>query len=182
MVEEKLIVTYTDGTVQEIDIAEDTKGTDGLDYYPIPDGTYAVSAGKTKFLEEIVIPATYNGKAVTKILDGAFSLADNLKSITIPAGVTEIGNSAFYACESLTSITIPESVKVIGLDAFRECTSLESITIPKSLTSIEENSFYGCDIKTVNYAGTKEDWEMIQIALGNECLTSATIIYSYKGN
>ncbi len=40
-----------------------------LEYLPLPDGSWAVSAGKAKLLDKIVIPAVYQGKAVTKISD-----------------------------------------------------------------------------------------------------------------
>ena len=66
-----------------------------FDFYPLPDGTYGIMAGKTQYLEDIEIPATYNGKAVTKILPSAFYGAVNLKSITIPDSVTSIGYRAF---------------------------------------------------------------------------------------
>jgi len=82
-------------------------GTEGLWYYPLPDGTYGVSAGMTKYLEVIEIPATYNGKAVTKILDGAFQNAQYLKEITIPNSVTSIELGAFQGCASLEKITLP---------------------------------------------------------------------------
>ena len=44
----------------------------GLDFYLKPDGTYAVAAGNAKYLDKIVIPKTYKGKAVTEIAQEAF--------------------------------------------------------------------------------------------------------------
>ena len=41
----------------------------GLDFYPLSDGTYAVSFGKAWLLDEITIPATYNGKPVSKFFE-----------------------------------------------------------------------------------------------------------------
>ena len=70
-------------------------GSEGLEYYPLPNGTYAVSGGMTKYLTEISIPATHNGKAVTVITERAFQKFPNLKKITIPNSVTSIGDSAF---------------------------------------------------------------------------------------
>ena len=181
-VDNEFIVTYTDGTVQSIAITECNEGTYGLDYYPLPDGTYAVSAGTTKFLEEILIPSSYNGNEISQILGGAFTGANNLKSINIPNSVHKIGASAFSACESLTHISIPDGVTSIGSDAFRGCNALESITLTKTLSNIGEYAFYGCDIKTVYYMGTKEEWAKIQIDSGNDNLLNATIVYDYKGN
>lgn len=47
--------------------------TQYLEYLPLPDGSWAVSAGKAKLLDKIVIPAVYQGKAVTKMNDIFFT-------------------------------------------------------------------------------------------------------------
>ena len=120
------------------------EGSDGLEYYPLPDGTYAVSGGTTKYLTEVEIPAIHNGKAVTVIMDYAFQSFPNLNKITIPNSVTSIGRYAFFGCSSLTSITIPNSVTSIGSSAFENCSSLTSVTIPNSVTSLGEFAFRGC--------------------------------------
>ncbi len=95
-------------TVIETPDDTDTPAVDenpqGLDFYLLSDGTYAVEAGKAKYLEEIVIPATYNGKAVTSIGNDAFYNCSSLKSITIPDSITSIGELAFVACNSLTKV------------------------------------------------------------------------------
>lgn len=44
-----------------------------LEYLPLPDGSWAVSVGKAKLLDKIVIPAVYQGKAVTKMNDIFFT-------------------------------------------------------------------------------------------------------------
>ena len=124
------------------------EATDGLDFYPLPDGTYGVMAGKTIQLNKIVIPSTYNGKAVTQILDSAFKNAKNLTNITIPNSVTSIGTEAFDKCDSLTSVTIPNSVTSIGERAFYNCSNLTSVTIPDSVTSIGDYAFSECSSLT----------------------------------
>ena len=118
----ELVITYTDGTVQNLGkITQSEQNeesfTEGLDFYPLPDGTYAVSAGNTKYLEEIVIPSKYNGKSVTKVPDGAFDGATNLKKITIPDSITSIGSNAFYDCTALTEINCEAQEKPAGWDS-----------------------------------------------------------------
>ena len=165
----EVVITYTDGTKENVGALVQNDGTNGLEYFPLPDGTYAVSAGTTKYLENIVIPAEYNGMAVTQIVPEAFKGSTNLKSITIPDSVTSIdwgafcdcssltsivfsensqltsiGSSAFECCSSLTSVKLPDSVTSIGYAAFRYCSSLTSITIPDSVTSIGEAAFSSC--------------------------------------
>ena len=126
----------------EDETTEEQEGTDGLEYYPVPDG-YAVDQGDAMYLEEIIIPSTYKGKAVTALADNAFSEA-KVKSITIPDSVTSIGDSAFENCSSLTSIEIPDSVTSIDYQAFSSCSSLTSVVIGDSVTSIGKYAFENC--------------------------------------
>lgn len=68
---------------------------------------------------------------------------------------------AFYGSKSLINVTIPDSVTSIDSSAFKDCTSL----------------------KTVNYAGSKNDWKKIKIDnrdKGNKPLLEAEIIYGKK--
>lgn len=119
-------------------------GTEGLEYYPLADGTYGVSAGTALYLSEIIIPSMHNGAAVTEIVDSAFEKHTNLLSITIPDSITTIGSAAFRSCSNLSSITIPDSVTCIGVGAFNSCKSLTSVAIPNSVTSIDDFAFRFC--------------------------------------
>ena len=138
--------------------AEKNENPQELDFYLQDDGTYMVASGNAKYLSNIVIPKTYNGKAVTGIAAQGFSDCEKLVSITIPDSVTSIGEGAFgnnirgdafSGCTSLTSITIPDSVTSIGDYAFYGCDSLISVTIPDSVTSIGSSAFYGCSSLTI---------------------------------
>ena len=146
-----------------------------LEYLPLPDGTWAVSAGKAKLLDKIVIPATYRGKGVTKIADKAFCGCTGLTEITIPATVTGIGYCAFSGCTVLTSMTIPDGVTSIAEGAFSGCTGLTSVTIPDSVTSIGREAFSGCKGLTFVTIGNSVtsigDWTFF----GCTGLTSVTI-------
>lgn len=144
-----------------------------LDYLPLPNGTYGVMVGNAKYLEEISIPETYNGKPVTAILDNAFDGAINLKSITIPDSITIVGDNAFNNCgklsfteyesalylgnknnpyivlvkakdASITSCTVTDKTKAICSNAFYGCSNLLAITIPNNVTNIGAGAFYGC--------------------------------------
>ncbi len=76
---------------------------------------------------------------------------------------------------------IPTDVKKIEKYAFSGCNGLTEIVIPLSVASIDELAFCGCGkLKTVYYAGTKEEWSKIKIGEKNDSLLNAKIIYSAK--
>ncbi len=122
-----------------------------IEYVPLRfelDGDSYKVVGYDKKTASVVIPSTYNGKAVTSIGDGAFRDCTRLASVTIPNSVTSIGKYAFECCTSLTSIEIPNSVTSIGDFVFSSCTSLTSIVIPNGVTSIGTYAFDDCDSLT----------------------------------
>ena len=84
----------------------------------LDDGTYGVKASENFELSRVNIPSTYNGVAVTKILDNGFKDQEGLFYISFPATITTIGEYAFANCSNLTEVTIPSNVKTIGAYAF----------------------------------------------------------------
>ncbi|OON97701.1 MAG: hypothetical protein ATN31_01205 [Candidatus Epulonipiscioides saccharophilum] len=90
-----------------------------------------------------------------------------------------IGNSAFRERINMRSVTIPNSVERIKADAFRE-SGLESVTLPSSLKYVSETAFVDCDrMHTVYYAGTKAQWDELNVQLENE--DEVRIFYSTEG-
>ena len=142
-----LWITYSDDPENPVNagniIPEDDNPYD-LDFYMLPDGTYGVMAGKSLYMDKIVIPEVYNGKTVTAILPSAFSGACNLTEISLPNTIAYIANSAFFNCSSLKEISIPSGVTVVSKQAFAYCTSLKKVTFSKNLTTISEQAFRDC--------------------------------------
>ena len=68
---------------------------------------YAEVSGYIGNVSSVVVPSTYNGKAVTSITNNAFKNCTSLVSIEIPNSVESIGESALYGCNNLTKITLP---------------------------------------------------------------------------
>ena len=94
--------------------------------------------------ESITIPNSYQGKPVTKIDSGAFTYAENLKSITLPNSISELGDQAFYNNTKLEEIYIPDSVYEFGEGVFLDCKSLKSVRLPEGITILPESTFSGC--------------------------------------
>ena len=99
-------------------------GTTQLEYQAFDDDTVEITDCDNEAAGELEIPAEIDGKPVTSIGDGAFSVCSGLTKITIPNGVTSIRDGAFSNCSGLTEITIPDSVTSIGDYAFYDCTNL----------------------------------------------------------
>ena len=66
------------------------------------------------------IPSKINGKNVTSIGDGAFSLNSSIQGLgfVTPSYVTHIGDNAFVGCSSLAVANIPSEIESIGMFAF----------------------------------------------------------------
>jgi len=123
------------------------------------------------------------GNGVTSIGLSLFAGCVNLKEITIGNKVTIIEKDAFYGCESLASVKLSNSLEKIGFNAFENCQSLTSITIPRSVTTIENAAFDGVYLKTINYVGTQDEWNSIDLGehwLGDSSI-QCVINYNYKG-
>lgn len=102
----------------------------------IPERAYS---GRTDIREVRV-----EGSTLKKIGRSAFEWCQNLKSVSLPAGLDDIASHAFAYCSSLTHIGIPSSVRHIGSNVFSFCKSLPSITIPASLRELESYAFSEC--------------------------------------
>ncbi|MDE5798266.1 MAG: leucine-rich repeat domain-containing protein [Treponemataceae bacterium] len=116
-------------------------------------------------LASVTIP-----ESVTEIGGGSFR-GSGLKTVTIPKGVKVIGDTlwgdgTFKNCTSLESVTLSRGVAVIGEHVFYGCTSLKSVSIPRSVTVIYGLAFSNCDNLTVQYDGTKVQWEAVKKGAG----------------
>ena len=142
-----LIVYYTDNTTETHDlsgIAGDPNERAILVYSLLPDGTYGVMAGgMAKYEATIEIPATYNGVAVTQILDDGFSGLSRLQKIILHENITTIGTGAFWSCTSLTSISFPESLRKIEAYAFQHARLTSAIFHSPDNWKVRTTTFSG---------------------------------------
>ena len=108
------------------------------------DNTYEITKYEGE-AEELLIPSSYKGKAVTSIGVGAFRYNQTLNTINLPDSITIIGKLAFVECRYLKNITIPNSVTSIGEGAFFGCVRLLNFDMPDSLINIGESAFWYCE-------------------------------------
>lgn len=120
IVDGELIVTYTDGTSQNLGNTSSGGSQTPTPYEYLKFESFSTSNGYEvavsmkddykSIIEEAVIPETYNGRPVTRIAENGFSNCYVLKSVSIPNSVTCIDENAFSTSLGLKSLTIPSSV------------------------------------------------------------------------
>ncbi len=155
----ELLLLYENNAVRVVGLlSKDLSETDNetLTYIQAYGG-FGVYGPLNQTIEQAEIPYSYHGRQVEGVLQ-----------------------KAFYGCERLERVSIAEGVRIIQDKAFSKCTALTEIRIPASMKTIERSAFKDCAaLQKVYYEGTQEEWSNIQVSsLGNECLTSAQIIYN----
>ncbi len=146
---------------------------------------------------EIVVPATLDGKYISVVASNAFYHCHWLKSVKVSVGIKTIGDSAFRECKylekvelpqgllaignytfmgccALESVVIPDGVKLIGAYGFCGCTGIKSIEIPDSVLEIRTGAFYlDCSLKEVRLPS---DLEQIQPRTFMDCTSLTNVI------
>ena len=145
----------------------------------------------------LVIPATIEGKPVTKTGFRAFSYSTVITHVSLPEGLTEIGTLSLSPMPNLESVTLPSTLvriktgalaqnpkltaiafpaglQAIDWGAFAE-SGLVSVTLPEGMTHVVGASFNGLpDLESVTLPSTIESID--NGALGNDPkLTTVTI-------
>lgn len=115
----------------------------GLQFELDDQGFYQVTGIGSCLDDVLIIPDSYNGKAVTGIAPDAFKGCTQIQTLIIPDSVIEIGDSAFEDCINLQSIQLPDSLQNIGMLAFSNC-SIQSLQIPSSIKYWGMASFQDC--------------------------------------
>ena len=137
-----------------------------LNYMPLSNGAYGVSVGSEKYLTEIVIPETFNGKPVTAILEDAFKGCTALKKITIPNSINSVADGAFSGCGDL-EFTESDNALYVGNESNPHLilvkaknVNIERCIVNEKTIAICDNAFAGCkelisiDLKNVKNIGS----------------------------
>lgn len=110
--------------------------------------------------------------------ESTFENCAKLEKVKLGAGITSIPFMCFSGCSSLKTIDLPETVTTIEENAFEKSTAMISVVVPASLTTVEDSAFIDCSaLRAIFYKGTPEQFEMIDIADGNETFEDATVYY-----
>lgn len=146
-------------------------------------GNGVTELGSEVFYDCSALESVIIGNSLTRIPASAFAKCSALESVVFGNSVTAIDEAAFYECTALKTIAIPDGVQLIGDFAFAKCSGLETVIIPKSVTRIFNLAFVDSDrICNVYYAGSKAEWDRINIGEFNMSLTDASIHYNSTGN
>ena len=139
------------------------------------------------------------GNRLREICDSAFASCSALTEVRLPDSVVAVGADAFWGCYSVKTLLIGKGLPVIPPDSFREMTSIESLVIPDGVTEISRRAFDDlsnlktltipksvkkmeycfnsvCNIESVYYEGTLEDWILIDVST----VASSPFYYSSK--
>ena len=128
-------------------------------------------------LESVVVPEN-----VTTLSSNCFNKCTSLKSISLPSTLKTIKYQSFYNCISLEEIEIPKRTTTLEHNVFNGCANLRTVIIngvpelrdwtfqkckidklylAKSVTVIDPDAFLDATVKEVYYAGSPEQWEII---------------------
>ena len=145
----------------------------------IPDSVTKIGSSAFLGCKQLVDVTIGNG--ITKIEDEAFRYANLSGNVILGNNVETIGQYAFYET-SMQKIVIPDSVKyinygafiysrrlievvmhgVVNIDtvAFREC-GFTTLTLPVTTKYLGYRVFLYCDVTTIIYEGTMQQWNSI---------------------
>lgn len=140
--------------------------------FKIPNGVTRIEThafDRCLYLASVKMP-----DSVVSIGTGAFMNCQKLHDIEFSCRITKLPESVFENCIGLESIDIPEGITQIMDYAFAGCEQLERIAIPSSVTKIPESAFFSCEsLKTVEYSGSRSQWNAISTDSGLQSLPVA---------
>ena len=115
------------GNVGDVEVwAKWQYGTQGLYYEENADGDYVVT-GYGGSSTRVVIPGTFDGKAVVEIEESSFYYSETVKELILCEGIKKVGDRAFESTQALEYVSIPSTVEELGKDAFANGKALTNV-------------------------------------------------------
>lgn len=167
-------------------------GSTGLSFTVTGNGKCTLTGLGTCTDTAVSVPAMDSkGNAVTAIAAGAFK-STRVSAIEIPETVSEIADGAFAGCTKLSYISVSlrnaDYCSVDGVLYDAGMTTLvcypgargdQTLSIPSSVTVIAPYAFSDCTtLKTVEFAGSSEEWKDVDVGDDNAVLANATVSYA----
>ena len=159
-----LSLVFIIGICPSAPVTATAASVDDLTFELNDDGnSYSVTDCDEKTSGEVVIPDTYNGLPVTKILGyGTFADCSEVTSITIPCSIEDIDDEALSGgCENLKEINVDkDNTKYCSIDGVlfnKEKTGILAFpegrygcyAIPDGVEYINGSAFFSCSIQEV---------------------------------
>ncbi len=104
--------------------------------------------------------------------DDPFSVRGNVlkdyyggdETVYISEEIREVADDCFYhyGCMKTLKEVYATSVETIGVRAFADCLELHTIHLGANLKSIGSGAFRNCDLDTIYFHGTPEQWDAIE--------------------
>ncbi len=194
--DEQIRLQEQEGTIDKKDpgdlepTGEEDPPEDELLYQSLGNGTCCVlGPGGVRDACLVIPKISPAGERVAKIASKAFFGCEWITAVQIPETVREIGTLAFADCKNLVYISVNEQNPVYCdadgvlytadqrvLLQYPPQRAGDPLALPASVSTISEMAFYGCkNLKSVNYEGSGEDWEHIEIGSRNYALLAAAI-------
>ena len=167
-------------------------GSAGLSFTVTGNGECTLTGLGTCTDTAVSVPAVdENGNTVTAIAAGAFK-STRVSAIEIPETVSEIADGAFAGCSKLSYISVSlrneDYCSVDGVLYDAGMTTLvcypgaradQTLSIPSSVTVIAPYAFSDCTtLKTVEFAGSSEEWKDVNVGDDNAVLANAKVSYA----
>lgn len=101
--------------------------------------------------ENVVVPATYNGKFIVEIRKETFKDNDRVKTVTFADDEDRpylwINSNCFYNCPNLHTINMPDENLGIVAGFAKKCYSMKTITLKNSQYRFEDGGLYSSNGK-----------------------------------
>ena len=115
---------------------------------------------------------------VTHIAPMAFWYVDGLESVTMADSVHTLGEELFAYCRDLKYVAVSSQVTELPERMFMDCDHLTTLSLPAGLRRIGEAAFTCVEsLKRIDFAGTEEQWNNIEVVDGRDSLPNAEIIF-----
>lgn len=99
----------------------------GINFILQSDDTYSVEKDEKQMVINLIIPETYRGKKVTKILSRGFYGLSSIEQVFISRNIIEIGEEAFVGCANIKQIHVCRSKDGMTFGAYWNKVSASSV-------------------------------------------------------